>query len=197
MSNLFKEIGSFFANGTPMTPGASWFLIGLLFATVILATLMIREIDIFVGLAIWNVKIAGLTSGVWHALLGREAYEIRKERVISVSKRPEYGFIAHTSDGERPGEYHIVVTDADDSLDYKEAKELSGDDKKLFESLLPPSRVRSYFRLFNKETGEIQEFFLMYLKHKNEAEVEEALNKYFEQKFYDELRLTRRFKKVA
>lgn len=193
---MINEITNFFGNGVPMSPAASWLLVLLLVPVAALLAYAIREFDSFMDLAIYNSKIAGVKTGVWSAMLGQEAYAIRKERVISVTRK-EYGFIAHTSDGENSGEYHILATEVDDSDEYKEAIKLAGDDQTLFESLLPESRVRSYFSIAKEETDEELEFFLVYLRYNCEAEVEEALNKYFEDEYFKELRLARKVKKVV
>lgn len=195
-----QQIVDFFVNGTPMTPAASWLLIGLLMVVALLATFAIRELDIFAQLAAYNVKEAGL-KGIWYAAGGLEVHKIRKERVISVTRNrnsrisdiaSEYGYRVHTSDGEYSDEYKIIVTDTDDSRDYEEAKTLAGSNKELFNAIKPNSRVRDYFSLRDKETGEEAHFFIMYLRYNNEKEVEDALNKFFEEEYYDNMRSARK-----
>ena len=86
--NVFQEIVSFFTTGRGMSPAASWTLMAFIPVAAALLTLIFVEIEKLVDLAIWNVKIAG-PIGIWWAFLGSEAYEIRRERVISVAKRKD------------------------------------------------------------------------------------------------------------
>lgn len=196
MNNDFNQIFNFFSNGTPMDPKASWLLILLLVPVSALAAYVIVELDKFLSLAIYNAKIAGIKTGVISAVLGQRAYAIRQERVISVTEK-DYGFVAHTFDGENSGEYHILATEADDSDEYDTAIKLAGDNKTLLDSLLPSSRVQGYFNLYKEETDEELDFFVVYLRYNCVAEVEEALNKYFEEEFHKELRSARKLHKVV
>lgn len=190
MNSMLNQIADFFGNGTPMNPAASWLLMGLLVVAATVITLAIREFDLFTELAINNAKVIG-AKGVWHAFLGREVVKINKERVISITPR-EYGYVVHTSDSEYDGEYHILVTETDGSGVCEKAREIAGSNKDLYGKIMPDSRVCSYFRLTDKETDEELEFFSVYLKYNNCAELEEALNRYFEEEYLAECKSARK-----
>ena len=172
-----------FTNLFPMTPAQSWTFILMLFVACALFAYLIWYLDVAVQLAIWNCKIVG-AKGILYAISGRECYEIRKESVIEVVRNEEFGYRATTTDGEQNYHYIIITskTDAGNKV-YDEAINLAGDDKMLKDALLPESRVKSYFALKNKEDGTEQEFLVVYLKRNSPTDVEEALNRYFEEEF--------------
>lgn len=204
MLESINQMVEFFSNGTPMTPGASWLLIGFIAVLCLGLTYVIRGLDIFTQLALCNVREAGF-KGIWFAARGLEAYAIRKERVVSVVRNKtakvsdicsEYHYIAHTSDTVNTAEYKIFTVRTDESSEkYLEAKRLAGDNEHVFDEICPPSRVVTYFRLEDKETGEIEHCFIVFAKYDNEVEVENALNEYFEEEYYEELRRTRKSSK--
>jgi len=194
---MFNQIYEFFAHQRPMSPAASWFLILLLFIGAALVTFLIRELDIFAELAISNTKDVGV-KGILYAARGLEARAIRKERVISVARRSNGLFVAHTYDGKYSGEYSIIGVNTDDSEEWEDAKAFAGGDKKMFEHLRPESRVRRYFALKNKTTGEVEHCFLVYLKYDCTQEVQDALNRFFEDEYHEECREARKSnKKIA
>ena len=174
----------------PMTPAQSWTLILMLFFVCIAITYVIWYLDITVQIAVENCKIVG-AKGILYAFGGKELYEIHRESVIEVS-RNEAGYKATTSDGEANYHYFIIVSREDEGhRDYDDAIKLAGDDERLKEALLPSSRVKSYFKTENKETGECHEFFVVYAKKDNTREIEEALNRYFNDEFYAACRKSR------
>ena len=173
-----------FSNLFPMTPAQSWAFLLLLFSLSALVAYLIWYLDIVAQLSFTNCKVVG-AKGIIYAFRGIECYEILRERVIGVT-RNEIGYRVSTSDGEVPGTYFIITSREDvGNPEYDEAIELAGDDEHLKKELLPPARVKNYFVLKNKETGESQEFFVVYLKYDNTVEVEEALNRYFDEEFED------------
>lgn len=195
MSKMFEEIVAFFTEGTPMTPQASWFLMGLLGLTCVLIVLIIRDIDLFINLAIENVKLAGFKSGIWQTLFGLESYMIRKEIVIDFARKPEYGYLIHTTNGEESFEYHVLVVDTDETKAFKDAVKLSGTNEKLFKELKPDSRVRSYFETRNRETGETSKFYLVYLKNISDKDALDTMTEFFNERYEREVREAERFKR--
>ena len=166
----------------PLTPAQSWLLIGMVFIIAAIASYLIWYLDIVVQIAICNVKIVG-AKGIIYALGGKECYEIRQEKVIEVTRKGGF-YKASTSDGEQNYCYLIITSKEDiGNHDYDEAVRLAGDDMLLRKALLPDYRVKNYFALKNRETGERQEFFVVYLKRDNPMDVERALNRYFEEEF--------------
>jgi hypothetical protein len=189
--NVFEEIVSFFTTGRGMSPAASWTLMAFIPVAAILLTLIFVEIEKLVDLAIWNVKIAG-PIGIWWAFLGSEAYEIRRRQVISVAKRKDGCYLVRTTDGEDQEKYVIVPLDTDDSEAFQLAKDLSGNDKKLFDALCPDSRVRGTFKLKDNRNRKTTVCYLVFLKYFNEHEVEETMQEYFDEQFRKECRDARR-----
>lgn len=190
-ANVFQQIIDFFTKGTPMTPAASWTLMAFIPVVAILLTLIFVEIEKLIDLAIWNVKIAG-PIGIWWAFLGSEAYEIRRERVISVAKRKDGCYSVRATDGEDQEKYVIVPLDTDDSEAFQLAKDLSGNDKKLFDALCPDSHVRGSFKLMDNRNGRTTICYLVFLRYFNEHEVEETMQQYFDEQFRKECRDARR-----
>ena len=189
--NVFEEIVAFFTTGRGMSPAASWTLMAFIPLAAVLLTLIFVEIEKLVNLAIWNVKIAG-PIGIWWAFLGSEAYEIRRERVISVAKRKDGCYLVRATDGEEQEKYVVVPLDTDDSEAFQLAKDLSGNDKKLFDALCPDSRVRGTFKLNDNRNGKTTVCYLVFLKYFNEHEVEETMQEYFDEQFRKECRDARR-----
>ncbi len=176
MNKLLDEVVGFFSEGLPMSPAASWFLIGSLLIVAFVATMAIGELDLFTQLAAYNVKEAGL-KGVWYAMCGNEVNRIRKERVIEVSRHdynPESDdednwYVVHTSDGKYSADYYIIPTYIKNGSEEK-------------------AHVESYFALEDKETGARSCFFVVRLKYRNAGELEEVLNEYFEEEYREERR---------
>ena len=176
MNKLLDEIVGFLGKGIPMSPAASWFLIGLLMLATVVLVMAIKEIDIFAQLAVFNASEVGL-KGVWFAACGKEVYRIRRERVIEVSRYdydPESEdkdswYLVHTSDGKYSADYYIIPTYVENGSDEK-------------------AHVESYFALEDKETGARNCFFVVRLKYRNAGELEEVLNQYFEEEYEEERR---------
>ena len=189
--NVFEEIVAFFTTGRGMSPAASWTLMAFIPVVAIGLTFLFVEAEKLIDLSIWNAKIAG-PIGIWYAFLGKEAYEIRRERVISVARRRDGGYLVRTTDGEEQERYVIVPLDTDDTEEFKLAKELSNGDKKLFSALCPQSHVRGSFILNDKRNGRTTTCYLLFLRYFNENEVEETMQKYFDQQFQEECRDARR-----
>ena len=190
--NVFEEIAAFFATGRGMSPAASWTLIAFIPVVAFGLTFLFVEIEKLVDLSIWNAKIAG-PIGVWYAFLGKEAYEIRRERVISVAKRRDGGYLVRTTDGEYQDRYVIIPLDTDDTEEFKLAKDLASGDERLFSSLCPRSRVRGSFTLKDRRNGNIVTCYLLFLKYENSAEIEETMQEYFDDQFREECRDARRY----
>lgn len=190
--NVFEEIVAFFTTGRGMSPAASWTLMAFIPVVAVCLTFLFVEIEKLVDLSIWNAKIAG-PIGVWYAFTGREAYEIRRERVISVARRRDGVYLVRTTDGEDQERYVIVPVDTDDTEEFKLAKELSGNDAKLFSALCPMSHVRGSFTLHDKRNGRTTTCYLLFLKYFNENEVEETMQRYFNEQFNEECRHARRY----
>lgn len=171
-------------NFLPLTPAQSWALIGMVFLGVLLFTYLIYVLDQIIATAVWNVKIVG-AKGVLYALGGYEAYEILRERVIEVTSK---NGLYHVTSSDRETNYRYVIIPSKidwENPDYAEAIRLAGDNEKLRKNLLPESRVKNYFQLKNKETGEKTECFVAYLKYDTIKEVEEAMNRLFDEEYYE------------
>ena len=117
LMNVFEEIVAFFTTGRGMSPAASWTLMAFIPVVAIGLTFLFIEAEKLVDLSIWNAKIAG-PIGIWYAFLGKEAYEIRRERVISVARRRDGGYLVRTTDGEEQERYVIVPLDTDDTEEF-------------------------------------------------------------------------------
>ncbi len=170
-------------NFLPLSPAQSWALIGMMAIACVLVTYPIYSFDQFLSLAIWNCKLTGI-KGIGYAIRGLEAYEILRERVIEVSKNA-VGYTATTSNRETNFKYVVITSKTDvGNPEYDDAIRLAGDDERLKNALLPDCRVKNYFILDNKETGEKTEFFVVYVKYDNAHLVELALNNFFDDEFY-------------
>lgn len=175
-----------------LSPAQSWALIGCLVVLCFLVTFLIYCIDRIVGLAIWNYRIDGI-KGIGYALLGVELYEILRESVIEVSRRSG-GYVVTTTDSERNYEYVVTTTRTDKgNPEYDEAIKIAGENASLKNKLLPDSRVKKFFTLKDKETGAKADCFVVYCKYDNIKFVEDALNKFFENEFYEAIRETRKY----
>lgn len=179
------------SNFLPLTPAQSWALVGMVMIGAILLTYLIYGFDCFLNLAIWNCKITGV-KGVFYAIRGMEAYEILRERVIEVSRTEGGLYSVTTSDTERNYKYFVITSTVDeDNPDYDDAIRLSGSNEVLKKALLPESRVKNYFVLKNRETGEETEFFVVYVNFNNTKTVETAMNKFFDEEFHNAARRAR------
>lgn len=155
------------------TPMESWTLIGALFLATLLFVLIIEVAVIAPG----NIREVGLLKGIWYALGGVEIFSIQQERVIEVTRNAA-GYTATTFDGEENVKYLVVVSNED--IDEKAMKRAKGD-KELAKLYLPESHVRARYVGTNDNTGDIEfVLFVCYLRYNSPAEVEKALNNYFE-----------------
>lgn len=182
--NVFETV-AFFTTGIGMSPAASWALMALILVMAILLVLFVVVTGKLVNLAIYNAKIAG-PIGIWWALLGSEAYEIKKEVVVDVARRRDGYYSVYTTYGEEQEEYVIVPLDTDDSEDYQLAKELSGNNRELFDDLCPDSRVRGTFKLRDNRKGKTTVYYLVFLRYFDEDEVEETMQRYFDERYRKE-----------
>lgn len=173
----------------PMSPAQSWVFLALLFAMVALAVYLIYCFDVFVQLSIINCSVAGV-KGIFHALRGSELYEIKQEKVIEVSRAPEIGYRITTSNGERNCVYYALPSHQDEeNQEWLDAIDLSGDDRHLREALLPDSRVKGFCSMKNGD--QIFDLFVVYVKFDNIREIENAMNRFFEDQFHAELQKAR------
>ena len=186
-----------FENLFPMTPAQSWAFIGIIACGCFLFVQLLKYGSMVYDFTINNSSIVGFKKGFCHALLGRQLYEIRRERVLEVVRNP-IGYSVLTTDGEVNSRYQIIPSREDeDNEDYRVACQLSGDNKKLLKELLPESRVKDFFSLRDKKTGAVADFFVVYLKYDNARDVESALENLFEEEYQKALRKSRFDKEVA
>ncbi len=165
----------------PMTPAQSWALILFLVCGCALLTIIIKYCATAAELAMTNYPIAGV-SGIAYALAGQELIEVRRERVIEVSRRRHGGYCATTTDGEQSYKYIIIPSSEDEGDEaYDEAVQLAGGNQQLLSQLLPDSRVKQHFTSTFRGEGEENEieFFVVFLKNDSIAEVQSALERYF------------------
>ena len=177
----------------PMTPAQSWALIAMIFIAVMAIVYTIAYINQTIALARWNLGITGKTLAIFDAIFGIEYVEILREQVIEVSNKKEDGkYLLTTSDTETIRKYIVVPVDTDEEDDwYQEAKRLAGNNEALFEALKPRGRVIRQLRLSSSENDETR-ILIVYLKTQNSREVEEVVNSYFKNEFYNNYRAARR-----
>ncbi len=145
----------------------------MLFLATLLFVLIIAAAIIAPG----NIREVGLLKGIWYALGGWEIFSIQQERVIEVTRNAA-GYTATTFDGEENVKYLVVVSNED--IDEKAIKRAKGD-KELAKLYLPESYVRARYVGTNDNTDAIEfVLFVCYLRDNSPAEVEKALNNYFE-----------------
>ena len=176
----------------PMTPAQSWALIAMIFIAVMAIVYTIAYINQTIALARWNLGITGKALAIFDAIFGIEYVEILREQVIEVSNKKEDGkYLLTTSDTETTRCYIVVPVDTDEEDDwYQEAKRLAGNNEALFEALKPRGRVIRQLRL-SSESDETR-ILIVYLKTQNSREVEEVVNSYFKNEFYNNYRAARR-----
>ena len=177
----------------PMTPAQSWALIAMIFIAVMAIVYTIAYINQTIALARWNLGITGKALAIFDAIFGIEYVEILREQVIEVSNKKEDGkYLLTTSDTETIRKYIVVPVDTDEEDDwYQEAKRLAGNNEALFEALKPRGRVIRQLRLSSSENDETR-ILIVYLKTQNSREVEEVVNSYFKNEFYNNYRAARR-----
>ena len=177
----------------PMTPAQSWALIAMIFIAVMAIVYTIAYINQTIALARWNLGITGKALAIFDAIFGIEYVEILREQVIEVSNKKEDGkYLLTTSDTETIRKYIVVPVDTDEEDDwYQEAKRLAGNNEALFEALKPRGRVIRQLRLSSSENDETR-ILIVYLKTQNSREVEEVVNSYFKNEFYNNYRAPRR-----
>ncbi|MBR1874786.1 hypothetical protein IJ798_00160 [Candidatus Saccharibacteria bacterium] len=153
----------------------------------------IAYINQTIALARWNLGITGKALAIFDAIFGIEYVEILREQVIEVSNKKEDGkYLLTTSDTETIRKYIVVPVDTDEEDDwYQEAKRLAGNNEALFEALKPRGRVIRQLRLSSSENDETR-ILIVYLKTQNSREVEEVVNSYFKNEFYNNYRAARR-----
>lgn len=163
----------------------SWMLIGMLFLLAGCVTLLIKAAIIAIEIAPENVRLAGFAKGIWYALGGVQLVNVTKEKCLEVIPRNDGMYIATTYDGEQNNEYLIIPVREDiGNADYDIVDSLEIADRKLLMELLPESRIKSYHELSDENTGEVlSRIFVIYLKHEDTYEIEETLNKFFEERY--------------
>ena len=194
---MLREIYEFFSLGKPMTPAASWFLIGVVALGAVIMVMLVAELHGLVDLSVSNVREHGF-SGIWYALLGKEVREIRQKSVITVSKSTGLGgFKAVISDGREQDTLGIIVkTEDSENYIWQEALQMADGNETLFRLLKPDSRVVGYFTFHDIKTEKKSNFLVVYLKYVNEREIEDVLNEYFRREFRSEIRRCERGKNV-
>jgi|GEM_PF-4567521 len=193
-----NEIMERIANGTflPLTPAQSWALIGILFLSIIVIVYTVAYIDQSVQLVIWNLSIAPemKLEAVLDGFLGKEYDRILEERVISVNRTIfKNQYILTSSDTDFVKKYLVIPVDSDLDDDwYTETKRLAGDNEELFNAIKPRGRVLKRVKLENRETGDYTEMLIVYLRQVNEKEIEEVVNRFFREEYYENMRRARK-----
>lgn len=205
MSNFMDTFISFFSFSE--YPAGDWHH-GLgtagLFGAIALFAMAVVVVVVFIeqtfNITKYNYETNGesILKSFGYALIGKFYEPILREQVTSIKKIEDgrYRVTAHDTENEKK---YLVISVGEDITSpwYQEAKDLAGSNEQLFEDLKPRGKAICRMTMTDKITEKETNVILIYLKESiarsnDTREVEEILNRFFEQEFYDRKREARK-----